>query len=150
MRKRRPLFCSGQHKTCVNSCYMLTCNMLRVNSFYIVIQFLLFCIEFPSYFWWNWALCISLQDRESRADCSLLKFILTAGKSGGGEEKGGNFTFCMVSNTVIPKISVAFTQALIINDVISTEIYTPLYSDGKFCPKGWKCSADEKLICIKI
>ena len=44
----------------------------------------------------------------------------------------------------------AFIQVLIVNDVISTEIYIPLYSNSKFWPEDWKCSVNEKFICIKI
>lgn len=34
--------------------------------------------------------------------------------------------------------------------MISTEIHTPLYSNSKFWPEDWKCSVNEKFICIKI
>lgn len=91
------------------------------------------------------ALVVSLQDQEACTYCSLLKFILR----GGQEEIIKKLTFCIVSNTVLDKNISVFTQLLKINDVISTKVYLPLYSNSKFWPGDRKYSVNEKCICIK-
>lgn len=58
-------------------------------------------------------------------------------------------TFYIVSSGVCQKYQCIHTNAGV-NDVISIEIYLPLYSNSQFWPEDWKRSVNEKFICIKI